>query len=95
MARRCSTRALAWGARPRRRNVSELVGPESVCSVDGCEEPAVRTPRAAIAEQVVDGEPETGQLVPLCARHAEQADAPEAGDPAGGVVDPTGRSGAA
>lgn len=69
--------------------MSELTGPESVCHVDGCDEPAVRTPRATIVDPVVDGDPRPGQLVPLCATHAEQADAPEAGEPAGGVVDPT------
>lgn len=71
--------------------MSELTGPESVCHVDGCDEPAVRTPRASIAEQA-DGDgldADTGQLVPLCAVHAEQADAPEASSASDGVVDPT------
>lgn len=54
----------------------EMTGPDSVCSVDGCGEPAVVTPRASTAVDVHE-EP-AGELVPLCARHAEQADAPEA-----------------
>lgn len=69
--------------------MSEIVGPDSVCSVDGCQEPAVRTPRASIADPAVEHEPSPGQLVPLCARHTEQANAPEAGEPAGGGADPT------
>jgi hypothetical protein len=55
--------------------VTELTGPESVCSVDGCDEPAVNTPRATTAEDLVDARP--GELVPLCARHAAETDVPE------------------
>lgn len=71
--------------------MSELTGPDSVCHVDGCDEPAVRTPRATIADDVPDSgiDADPGQLVPLCAVHAEQADAPEGGSAADGVVDPT------
>lgn len=54
--------------------MTELVGPDSVCSVDGCEEPAANTPRAATADELVDAP--DGELVPLCARHAEQANMP-------------------
>ncbi len=53
-----------------------MTGPESVCSVDGCREPAVNTPRATVAEDVVDAP--AGELVPLCARHAAETDVPEA-----------------
>lgn len=53
----------------------DLVGPESECSVNGCDKPAANTPRAAKAEDVVDAP--TGELVPLCARHAAEADVPE------------------
>jgi hypothetical protein len=56
--------------------VTEMVGPESTCSIDGCDEPAVVTPRAASAHDVKEAP--TGELVPLCARHAEQAETPEA-----------------
>lgn len=66
--------------------MSELTGPESTCSVDGCDEPAVVTPRASTAAEVTDEEP--GELVPLCAVHAERTDAPEASSAAGGVTDP-------
>lgn len=69
--------------------MSELTGPDSVCHVDGCEEAAVRTPRATIADDVDGVGADPGQLVPLCAVHAEQADAPEAASASGGVVDPT------
>lgn len=55
--------------------MTDLTGPESVCSVDGCDEPAVNTPRATAADDLVDAQP--GELVPLCARHAAQADEPE------------------
>lgn len=53
--------------------VEELPG--ETCVVDGCDEPAVVTPRAPTTAEVVDAP--DGELVPLCARHAEQADAPE------------------
>lgn len=55
--------------------MTEMVGPESTCSVDGCDEPAVVTPRAASADEVRTAP--DGELVPLCARHAEQAETPE------------------
>ena len=54
--------------------MTEMVGPESVCSVDGCDEPAANTPRASTADDVVDAPP--GELVPLCARHAAEAEMP-------------------
>ncbi len=55
--------------------MSETIGPESICSVADCEEPAVNTPRSPTAGDVVDAPP--GEIVPLCARHAEQAEVPE------------------
>jgi len=51
------------------------IGPDSACSVDGCGEPAAVTPRAPTTAEVVDAPP--GELVPLCARHAEEAEEPE------------------
>ena len=69
--------------------MTDLVGPESVCSVDGCGEPAVNTPRASTADEVVDAP--AGELVPLCARHAGEAEMPGSpvppsdGSPAGGA----------
>lgn len=60
--------------------MTQMTGPGSVCSVDGCEEPAANTPRATNAEDVVDAPP--GELVPLCARHAAEADEPESPWPA-------------
>ena len=54
--------------------MTDLVGPDTVCSVDGCREPAVNTPRASSADDVVDAP--AGELVPLCARHAAQAEMP-------------------
>lgn len=48
--------------------------PDALCSVDGCTEPAVVTPRSPVTDEVVDAP--DGELVPLCARHAEQADEP-------------------
>lgn len=60
--------------------MDDMTGPETECSVDGCHEPAVNTPRAANAEDVVDAP--TGELVPLCARHTAQADEPESPWPA-------------
>lgn len=49
-------------------------GPDSVCVVDGCGEPAVVTPRATAASDVVSSD--SGEIVPLCADHAEEADTP-------------------
>jgi hypothetical protein len=54
--------------------MSELTGPDTMCTVDGCHEPAVVTPRAPTTDEVSDAS--TGELVPLCAEHAEQADVP-------------------
>lgn len=54
--------------------------PETTCAVAGCEQEAVVTPRAPLTSGLV-ARPE-GELVPLCARHAEQADAPEVPPPA-------------
>ena len=48
--------------------------PESTCAVADCDEPAVVTPRAPAAGDVVDVEP--GEIAPLCADHAEDADTP-------------------
>ena len=55
--------------------MSEMTGPASICAVDGCQDPAVVTPRAPTAADVVEVPP--GEIVPLCAAHAEQADIPE------------------
>jgi hypothetical protein len=48
--------------------------PTSDCSVADCPEPAVVTPRAPAAAEVVDVP--DGEIVPLCATHAEEADTP-------------------
>lgn len=48
--------------------------PEETCSVAGCDEPAVVTPRAPTVGDVVDVD--DGELAPLCATHAEQANTP-------------------
>jgi hypothetical protein len=55
--------------------VSAPERPAETCTVAGCDEPAVVTPRAPTAAEVVDVAP--GEIVPLCAVHAEQADTPE------------------
>jgi hypothetical protein len=55
--------------------MTELPDTQQTCVVDGCEEPAVVTPRAPTTDDVVE-EPD-GEIVPLCADHAEQANAPE------------------
>jgi hypothetical protein len=49
--------------------------PAATCVVAGCGEPAVVSPRAPTTAEVVDAP--VGELVPLCARHAERANAPE------------------
>jgi hypothetical protein len=49
--------------------------PDVTCAVPGCGEPAVVTPRAPAAADVVDVP--DGEIVPLCAEHAEKADTPE------------------
>jgi hypothetical protein len=49
--------------------------PDETCAAPGCEEPAVVTPRAPAAADVLDVP--NGEIVPLCAEHAEQADTPE------------------
>lgn len=54
--------------------MTDMVGPGSVCSVDGCDEPVANTPRAATADEVVDAP--TGELVPLCAAHTAEAEMP-------------------
>jgi hypothetical protein len=54
--------------------MNELTGPDALCTVDGCQEPAVVTPRAPTTDEVSDAP--AGELVPLCAEHAEQADVP-------------------
>lgn len=68
-ALRCSATARSGSGR-----MTDMVGPDSVCSVDGCDEPAANTPRAATAAEVVDAP--TGELVPLCARHTAEAEMP-------------------
>jgi hypothetical protein len=55
--------------------VPESTGPASVCSVADCDEPAVVTPRSPTTTDVVAAPP--GEIVPLCADHAEEANAPE------------------
>lgn len=55
--------------------MSETPRPDAVCSVADCDQPAVVTPRAPAAADVVDTP--DGEIVPLCAAHAEQADTPE------------------
>ena len=54
--------------------MSDMIGPESTCSMSGCDAPAVVTPRAPAAADVVPAS--AGEIVPLCAEHAEQADTP-------------------
>lgn len=54
--------------------MSETPRPDDVCHVEDCAQPAVVTPRAPAAAEVVDTE--DGEIVPLCAAHAEQADTP-------------------
>lgn len=61
--------------------MSELTGPETECSVGGCERPAVVAPRAASAEPVTSAP--AGELVPLCAVHAEEAQTPASPSAAG------------
>jgi hypothetical protein len=51
--------------------VSEV--PDATCAVDGCGEPAAVSVPAATAHDLVDAP--AAEVVPLCARHAEQADA--------------------
>ena len=53
--------------------MSDSLPPET-CVVAGCSEPAVVTPRSPTAEEVVDSQP--GEIEPLCAVHAEQANTP-------------------
>jgi hypothetical protein len=55
--------------------VSDMERPDETCAAPGCEEPAVVTPRAPAAADVLDVP--NGEIVPLCAEHAEQADTPE------------------
>jgi hypothetical protein len=54
--------------------MSETSRPDETCAVADCDQPAVVTPRAPTAGDVVPAE--AGELVPLCATHAEQADTP-------------------
>jgi hypothetical protein len=51
--------------------VSEV--PDAACAVDGCGEPAALSVPAATAHTLLDAP--ASEVVPLCARHAEQADA--------------------
>jgi hypothetical protein len=55
--------------------MSQTPRPDALCAVADCQEPAVVTPRAPAAADVVDSPP--GEIVPLCAAHAEQANTPE------------------
>lgn len=55
--------------------MGEMTVPERTCTVDGCDEPAAVTPRAPTTAGVVEADP--GEIIPLCAFHAEEADAPE------------------
>jgi hypothetical protein len=55
--------------------MSETPRPQETCAVDDCGEPAVVTPRAPAAAEVVDTP--DGEIVPLCAAHAEKANTPE------------------
>ncbi len=54
--------------------MDETPRPDEQCSVTDCAQPAVVTPRAPAAAEVVDTP--DGEIVPLCAAHAEQADTP-------------------
>jgi hypothetical protein len=51
----------------------ERIDPDLICSVDRCTEPAAISTRGAAADPVVEEAP--AELVPLCAHHAEQAEA--------------------
>lgn len=55
--------------------MSDTERPDTTCAVPGCDEPAVVTPRAPAAADVVDVP--DGELVPMCAEHAEEANTPE------------------
>ncbi len=55
--------------------MSDTERPDTACAAPGCGEPAVVTPRAPAADDVLDAP--DGEIVPLCAEHAEQADTPE------------------
>jgi len=73
-----TTAALYWeDARRRHREapVSDPSRPDATCEANGCDEPAVVSPRAPTAAEVVPKP--LGEIVPLCARHAEQANTPE------------------
>jgi hypothetical protein len=59
--------------------MAETTEPGAICSVPGCQEPVANTPRSPAADEVLDAPP--GEIVPLCADHAEQANAPEVADP--------------
>lgn len=77
-----STATLYWEDNRRRREapVSDPSRPDATCEANGCNEPAVVSPRSPTAAEVV-AEP-VGEIVPLCARHAEQANTPEDPPPA-------------
>ena len=51
----------------------ESTVPDGNCSVEDCTEPAAVTPRGAAADPVV--EVDAAEIVPLCADHAERAEA--------------------
>lgn len=58
----------------------EMTGPATTCTIPGCNEPSVVTPRSPDTAEVSRAEP--GEIVPLCAAHAEAANAPEVPPPA-------------
>ena len=53
--------------------MAEMTVPDEVCSIDGCGEPAALAARGAAADELVDAD--AAEIVPLCAIHAEQANA--------------------
>ncbi len=59
--------------------MAETTEPGAICTVVDCQEPVANTPRSPTAADVVESPP--GEIVPLCAIHAEQANAPEVPDP--------------
>lgn len=59
---------------------ADMTGPATTCSIAGCDEPSVVTPRSPDTAELTDAAP--GELVPLCAAHAESANAPEVPPPA-------------
>jgi hypothetical protein len=58
--------------------MGETIDPDATCAVRGCEEPVANTTRSPTAADVLDVPP--GEIVALCAIHAEQANEPERPD---------------